>query len=104
MTSKKKRKVVTLTPTMKKRWVKALRSGKYPQTTGQLCRTSTGSGGQPVGYCCLGVLKAVCPSVRAKDFAYLANTLPFKVQAELAELNDNDVPFEVIAGVIDVML
>lgn len=43
---------------MKKRnamkWVKALRSGKFKQTNCTLVKTD--KDGQPVGYCCLGVL------------------------------------------------
>ena len=39
---------------IKTRWVKALRSGKYKQTTGQLRECD--DDGKPVGYCCLGVL------------------------------------------------
>lgn len=44
------------------RWVKALRSGKYPQTHGLLQRKKTEpedceSIAAPAGYCCLGVLQ-----------------------------------------------
>lgn len=37
-------------------WLKALRSGDYVQTTGQLCRKSCGMG---ASFCCLGVLHNV---------------------------------------------
>jgi hypothetical protein len=41
-------------------WVKRLRSGEYPQTTGSLEHTknsdSVKGGQRQVGYCCLGVL------------------------------------------------
>lgn len=44
--------------TLKKKWVKALRSGRYKQTEGVL-REEQGNraNGKPIyGYCCLGVL------------------------------------------------
>lgn len=39
---------------IKNQWVAALRSGEYKQTDGVLCRL--GPDGQPIGFCCLGVL------------------------------------------------
>lgn len=39
-----------MNPDIKRRWVEALRGGKYKQTTGKLKETSG------VGHCCLGVL------------------------------------------------
>ena len=38
-----------------KRWVEALRSGEYAQTTGVLHRIEEEGTGEPVGFCCLGV-------------------------------------------------
>lgn len=35
-------------------WVRALRSGKFPQTQGTLCKID--EKGNAIGYCCLGVL------------------------------------------------
>lgn len=40
-------------PSVKRRWVKALRSGKYKQSDGQLCYTENDGS---KSYCCLGVL------------------------------------------------
>lgn len=40
-----------MTPEMKTKWVEALRSGKYKQTTGLLKDAE--------GYCCLGVLASI---------------------------------------------
>lgn len=45
----------------KDKWVAALRSGKYTQTTGKLCREQAYPGNKereaiPAGFCCLGVL------------------------------------------------
>ena len=48
--------MTTLKPKFKKRWLKALRSGEYPQTENALVEMW---GGKPVGYCCLGVACAV---------------------------------------------
>jgi hypothetical protein len=45
---------------VKERWIKALRSGKYKQTTGRL-RTHEG------GWCCLGVLCDVFDNTRWTD-------------------------------------
>lgn len=92
-----------LTKKEKATWVKALRSGKFPQTTGTLYRAIHVMDGAPAGYCCLGVLAAVCERAVPDDSeAYLAiNILPFETQRALAHLNDTEVPFEVIAGLID---
>ena len=43
-------------PTIKKLWVNALRSGKYKQGRGSLCKTTTEKGKTVTEYCCLGVL------------------------------------------------
>lgn len=43
---------------IKRRWVEALRSGKYKKTTGQL-HVAQSTHSQPSGYCCLGVLTAL---------------------------------------------
>lgn len=39
--------------TIAEKWVKALRSGKYKKTTGQLCKVAKNGN---KSYCCLGVL------------------------------------------------
>lgn len=41
---------------VKTRWVAALRSGEYKQTTGALHRTVPLGSDAPAGFCCLGVL------------------------------------------------
>lgn len=48
-----------------KKWVKALRSGKYKQTNGQLTALKKG---EPVAHCCLGILceLAVADGVEVK--------------------------------------
>lgn len=48
-------------PTVKAKWLEALRSGKYPQTRGKLRRTEPGINEQNLGYCCLGVLCDILP-------------------------------------------
>jgi hypothetical protein len=107
-------------------WVKALKSGKFQQTQESLRNTRAeertdwsiedkdGNPGTkliPAGYCCLGVLKKVCP----KDFKHTAWDAGFldddeavkilgddfeQIQEALADLNDKEVPFEMIAGTI----
>src|SRR6187402_2867644 len=45
----------------KEKWIKALRSGSYPQTTGTLFREYPSEiTSNNAGYCCLGVAGAVC--------------------------------------------
>lgn len=39
-----------------RRWAEALTSGKYEQTKGKLQRIEPSEKGEPVGFCCLGVL------------------------------------------------
>lgn len=53
----------------KRAWVEALRSGNYQQAHGLLCEID--GEGEPVGYCCLGVL---C-DLAAKDCAPVTRRL-----------------------------
>ena len=95
---------------IKKKWVDALRSGKYKQGRGRLKASGK--------FCCLGVL---CSVVRAKNWVGDA-LLPSHVRAKagldcynpgveyhrhqisLAELNDNGTSFAEIAGLIEEQL
>jgi hypothetical protein len=96
---------------LKKKWVKALRSGRYPQTSGALCipKGEATDFGRPAGYCCLGVLGKVART-KSADNGYLQDAesksllLPYPIQRQLAKLNDDGVPFEIIAGLIDTAL
>lgn len=54
------RQMPKLKPAIKKRWLKALRSGTYKQGTGALCQTEGGT-----GFCCLGVLCDVVANDKA---------------------------------------
>jgi hypothetical protein len=112
-----------------KKWVKALRSGEYNQTTGVLADQD--------GYCCLGVAcnlyqaenddleveKNEKSNAVGRELTYTfdgeSGTLPDKVTnwlglvnedgsfhedlqlVSLAELNDNGTPFERIADIIE---
>lgn len=107
-----------MNPEIKARWVAALRSGDYKQTTNHL-RT-------PVGFCCLGVLCDIHAAVMGEVWdpfnRYLdhAEDLPVDVQAwagldqaeprvatslngsnVLSGMNDNGATFEQIADVIE---
>lgn len=90
---------------LKTKWVKALRSGRYEQGNSYLKFGHK--------FCCLGVLGAVCkiplneldgvampselrPSIREKYPHLLSREL-----TALAGLNDEAVPFDMIAGLID---
>lgn len=59
---------------MKKKWVAALRSGKFKQTTGVLCQVD--NRGRAKGHCCLGVLCQV------------AKTEGFKIKIERDKFSD----------------
>ena len=86
---------------MKRKWVKALLSGKYQQgLNGYLHR-----GGE---YCCLGVARSVClgddhdgPEGWLSDEEASELGISQNVQGKLADLNDSGVPFDIIAGLID---
>lgn len=51
------RKVDKMKKELKEDWLKALRSGKYKQTKGALCKTTKDG---KDGFCCLGVLADIC--------------------------------------------
>lgn len=99
---------------LKRKWVKALLSGKYAQTRGELKDRR--------GYCCLGVLRDVADKndtrTNEEDYGSLLSKTQLRefgltqlMQDELSDLNDGGetrdgdrfepVPFEVIAGLID---
>jgi hypothetical protein len=81
---------------IKKKWVAALRSGKYPQGIGRLC-SSDGS------YCCLGVLADIVDPDENSWYGYngifgtkdsdaqqilLGGYISFRKAAKLIEMND----------------
>jgi hypothetical protein len=85
---------------LKAKWVKALMSGEFQQTTGVL--------NDQHGHCCLGVLHRV---VTGRDpHRYWDGDKPAVVRRlelemggleALTSVNDAGVPFEMIAGLID---
>lgn len=104
-----------LPPDIKAKWLEALRSGKYKQGTGRLFRPGD-------TYCCLGVLSAEQgrltgeydgpdgsslvlsednPLHFVNDYrACLVGGVPFGLVA----LNDAEIPFSVIADIIEYAL
>jgi hypothetical protein len=94
---------VKFTTKLKKQWVKALRSGKYKQGTGQLSRGR----GKSATYCCLGVLNKIA-GTRFKG--YLADLsdgdgqprlLTFNRQIDLQDMNDEQgLSFKEIANYV----
>jgi hypothetical protein len=92
---------------LKKEWLKALRSGKYRKTTGRLRR---GTNRQDYSYCCLGVLCNIINNRKWKDNSYMSDLygLPGKIvekcsismeqEIHLSHLNDSTDTF---AEVID---
>ena len=86
---------------LKRKWVEALCSGEFNQGDGQLRNDNR--------YCCLGVLGSIAVFPYSAEGGFLCKSgvyvfLPEKIQEALAELNDDGVPFEVIAGLIDCAL
>lgn len=83
-----------MTKLQKKKWISALRSGKYKQSKGQL---KSGD-----GYCCLGVANTVCRLGNHSDDAALSSDfLPSHIQSKLIAFNDaHNMPFDLIAGFI----
>lgn len=96
-----------------KKWIKALKSGKYKKTTGNLKNEN--------GHCCLGVLCAISPyknnyTKMSWNSAICNSVLPTKVQEFagmksengtiddsicLSSMNDNGNSFETIADFIE---
>lgn len=90
---------------LKAKWVKALTSGRYKQGKGALKRDG--------GYCCLGVLREVTPlnyGPKGNSNWFLSDKevdacgLTKHIQRRLAKLNDDEVPFDMIASLIDAAL
>lgn len=93
-----------LDPEVKSKWLGALRSGEYRQTTGRLMRDCEGG----VAHCCLGVLGEVCGITFDPDNGYLWEDdddpeamLLYATQDKLADMNDDGCSFKVIADWID---
>lgn len=107
---------------IKDKWVEALRSGKYKQCTGALCRVYYNG----CAYCCLGVLADTLNLPNNEEKAYDSHDCEEKYktydgrdcnltdarlaeieltsnqQAQLIDLNDNDKrDFNYIAGWIE---
>lgn len=87
-------------PELKKKWVDALLSGEYKQGLDYLKDNGR--------FCCLGVLADVSGFVSNSstvlqdgDGEMCVLGLNKQVQQELAHLNDDGVPFDMIAGLID---
>lgn len=92
---------------IKEKWIDALRSGEYSQTSRSLRDKN--------GYCCLGVLARVCGysenELRGKEFLYSKNfpNVPEILQGlysktyvfELSNMNDTGYSFTEIADWIE---
>jgi len=101
-------KKIKLTKTLKKKWIKALRSGEYRQGVDKLCFKGE--------YCCLGVLADITGTLSTKnrfngDDGILVcesgsqesavEGLSFFQQRVLANKNDLGTDFNKIAGYIE---
>lgn len=83
---------------IKRNWVKSLLSGEYQQGRQEFLSNNK--------YCCLGVLCEIAgipihPSPGADNYLGVYKIVGEEVASELATINDEDVPFEMIAGLID---
>lgn len=101
-----------MNPDIKRRWVGALRSGKYQQGRG--CLRATSDDGT-VEHCCLGVLSELWSEETGEDFdgertflpepvriwAGLRRAAPRAQSQFLAVLNDRGKPFDEIADLIE---
>lgn len=85
-----------ITEQQKKKWIKALRSGKYKQGKAVLHNEFYST------YCCLGVLEKVC-KIKRIGMCYLSpEKLPRNIQETLVQMNDaNEKSFEEIADYIE---
>lgn len=90
----------------KKKWIKALRSGKYKQARKKLLSPKTG------GMCCLGVLCHISgvsrevlldhnPDVDGDGLGAEFNYLSRPLRHELAQKNDGGSSFKTIANYIE---
>ncbi len=84
---------------IKRKWVKALLSGKYEQGLHYMHFIHDNS------YCCLGVLRE-CAGLGGLNRFNLTDeeleqvNLDLEISHELIRLNDEGVPFDMIAGLI----
>lgn len=62
--------------TIAKKWVKALRSGKYKKTTGMLCKVAKNGN---KSYCCLGVLTELYNKEHTIKESLDGDSLPYRV-------------------------
>ena len=87
---------------LKAKWVKALRSGGFKQTTDTLYKEREDA------YCCLGVLCRMAGAsvneisgVTMPTHTRFAHIIDPVVAGKLADLNDDcEMPFEMIAGFV----
>lgn len=104
---------------LKRKWVEALRSGNFRQTTDSLSARHDNRDVDPeaeeyTGYCCLGVLKVLAEGLAPGTLvegAYVhadsegdpmdGELLTAKTQKRLATLNDEGKSFNYIAGYIE---
>ncbi len=79
--------------TMKRKWMQALRSGKYTQGKGRLKRTKKDG---THTYCCLGVLRDLYPKCQGGNDGTLSPNglkeagLTYEQNTKLACMNDGD--------------
>lgn len=93
-------KYAKMSKSLKNKWVAALRSGKYEQTTGRLRRVRA-SGIHLTGHCCLGVLQEVAGRECGGKLFASEDLLPRDIQKTLAVRNDDGWTFKRIASWVE---
>lgn len=97
------------------KWLVGLRDGSYPQGTGALAHLVPSAKEDEVHYCCLGVLGDIVGERVRNEYdtitfkfgeqecgGYLPDTfIPWKVQTQLANMNDGGSTFIEIANYIE---
>lgn len=82
---------------LKTKWVAALRSGNYEQTTGTLKVEHDGGEGYPLSYCCLGVLLCVTGTPHARmlgprghdpHYRFIESLIGREARYDLQSMND----------------
>ncbi len=80
-----------LDPKKKKKWVAALRSGRYKQGEGALKKSGFVDGKKETQYCCLGVARACHLTIQDRTVGEYVKEkfLPQIIQDDLASKNDS---------------
>lgn len=95
-----------MTPDLKRRWLEALRSGKYKKARSELIRHN--NNGTAIGHCCLGVLTEIEDLGPSYDYASVLNLHQLRMagmsgsqQSDLTKLNDQTGGWDKVCDYIE---